>query len=276
MLKIAAIQMSMCEETESNITKAELMVREAALNGAQIILLPELFSTLYFCKDRDECHFNLAKEFDENVLIAKFAQLAKELEIVLPISYFEKSGDEYFNSLAVIDANGEVVANYRKSHIPDGDGYEEKFYFKRSDGCCTVVQTAYASLGVGICWDQWFPEYARTLVIKGAQILLFPTAIGSEPGRDLDSKEHWQRVQQGHSAANIVPLVAANRVGIERGKSCSIKFYGSSFICDERGKILQEASRQIEEIVYASFELEKVAELREYWGILRDRRTDLY
>ena len=276
MVKVSAIQMSMSEDKESNIAKADRLVRDSASNGAQIILLPELFEGLYFCKDMDRKYFSWAKERENNSLIEHFATLAKELQVVLLVSYFEKSKSDYFNSLVVVDANGKVMDNYRKTHIPDGPGYEEKFYFKPGDTGFKVYDTAYAKIGVGICWDQWFCETARALALKGAEIIFYPTAIGSEPEIKLDSKEHWQRVQMGHAATNTVPVVVANRYGEEIGKSCSLTFYGSSFITDYTGAKIAEASRDKEEIIYASFDLKENAKHREYWGLLRDRRPSAY
>ena len=268
--------MSMNEDSYLNINKAERLVREAAFNGAQIILLPELFSSLYFCKDKDEKYFSLAEPLKNNKLIKQFSELSAELNVVILVSYFEKAQSDYFNSLVVINADGTVMENYRKTHIPDGPGYEEKFYFKPGDSGFKVYDTAFGKIGVGICWDQWFCETARALTLMGAEIIFYPTAIGSEPEIHLDSKEHWQRVQMGHAATNTVPVVVANRVGEEIGESCSLTFYGSSFITDYTGEIIAEASRDKEEIVYAAFDLEENALQREYWGLLRDRREEAY
>lgn len=276
MVKVSAIQMSMSEEKSSNIQKAELLVREAASNGANIILLPELFEGLYFCKDMDKKYFSWAKPLKNNVLIERFAKLSHELNVVLLVSYFEKSDKDYFNSLVVINADGKVLDNYRKTHIPDGPGYEEKFYFKPGDSGFKVYETAFGKIGVGICWDQWFCETARALTLMGAEVIFYPTAIGSEPEIHIDSKEHWQRVQMGHAATNTVPVVVANRVGEEFGESCSLNFYGSSFITDYAGAKIAEASRDKEEIIYADFDLEENAKQREYWGLIRDRRSDAY
>ena len=276
MVKVAAIQMQMSEDKSANITKAVKFVRESHSAGAQIILLPELFESLYFCKDMDEKYFSYASELKNNSLINLFSALAKELKVVLLVSYFEKTSDDYFNSLVVIDADGSVMDNYRKTHIPDGPGYEEKFYFKEGDTGFKVYNTAYGKIGVGICWDQWFCETARALTLKGAEIIFYPTAIGSEPEIVLDSKDHWQRVQMGHAATNTVPVVVANRIGLEVGESCELTFYGSSFITDYTGKKIEEASRDKEEIIYASFDLEENARQREYWGLIRDRRPSCY
>ena len=276
MVKVSAIQMSMSEDKHSNTAKAERLVREAAFNGAQIILLPELFEGLYFCKDMDEKYFSWAKPLKNNELIKQFSDLALELNVVILVSYFEQSKENYFNSLVVINADGTVMDNYRKTHIPDGPGYEEKFYFKPGDSGFKVWDTAYGKIGVGICWDQWFCETARALTLMGAEIIFYPTAIGSEPEIGLDSKEHWQRVQMGHAATNTVPVVVANRFAKEVGESCELTFYGSSFITDYTGEKIAEASRDKEEIIYAAFDLEDNAKQREYWGLLRDRRASTY
>jgi N-carbamoylputrescine amidase len=275
-VKVAAIQMSMSGNENSNVTKAEKFIREAALNGANIILLPELFQTLYFCKDMDKKYFKLAKPLENNEMIQHFSTLAKNLHVVILLSYFERAKDEYFNSLVVLDADGSMLDNYRKTHIPDGPGYEEKFYFKPGDTGFKVFSTFFGKIGAGICWDQWFPEVARALALMGAEIIFYPTAIGSEPEIGVDSKEHWQRVQMGHAAANTVPVVAANRIGLEKGKSCELTFYGSSFITDYTGKKIAEASRDKEEIVYAEFDLAENAKQRAYWDLLKDRRPNMY
>ncbi|WP_455757556.1 N-carbamoylputrescine amidase [Sulfurimonas sp.] len=276
MVKVSAIQMAMSEDKSSNIAKAEKLVRESASNGARIILLPELFESLYFCKDMDSKYFSWAKPLKNNSLIKQFSNLAKELNIVILVSYFEKAKDDYFNSLVVIDSDGTIMDNYRKTHIPDGPGYEEKFYFKAGDTGFKVYDTSYGKIGVGICWDQWFCETARALTLMGAEIIFYPTAIGSEPEIKLDSKEHWQRVQMGHAATNTVPVVVANRIGKEVGESCELTFYGSSFITDYTGAKIAEASREREEIIYAEFDLIENAKQREYWGLLRDRRSEVY
>ena len=276
MVSVSAIQMKMGEDRSSNLDKAEAMVREAAEEGAQIILLPELFEGLYFCKDMDEKYFSWAQERENNPIMERFSLLARVLKVVLPISYFEKSGEHYFNSLVVIDADGTVMQNYRKMHIPDGPGYEEKFYFEPGDSGFQVWDTAYAKIGVGICWDQWFPESARAMALLGAELILYPTAIGSEPEINVDSKDHWQRVQMGHAAANTVPVIAANRIGVEVGQSCTLTFYGSSFMTDYSGKIIAEASRDKEIIISASFDLEANALQRDYWALFKDRRPSMY
>lgn len=276
MLRVSAIQMSMSEDKSENIAKAEELVREAHKNGAKIILLPELFEGLYFCKDMDKKYFSWASPQKDNKLLKRFSNIAKELGVVILVSYFEKSDDKYFNSLVVMDADGTMMDNYRKTHIPDGPGYEEKFYFSSGDTGFKVYDTAFAKIGVGICWDQWFCETARALTLKGAEIIFYPTAIGSEPEIGLDSKEHWQRVQMGHAATNTVPVVVANRIGEEVSQSCSLTFYGSSFITDYTGAKIAEASRDKQEILYADFDLEENAAQREYWGLLRDREPKAY
>ncbi|NPA65401.1 MAG: N-carbamoylputrescine amidase [Epsilonproteobacteria bacterium] len=272
--KVAAIQMSMSKEKSLNVQKAKKMVFEAIKNGAKVILLPELFEGLYFCKDIDKKYFSWAKERKNNSLLKEFETIAKENDVVILVSYFEKSDEGYFNSLVLCDINGEHPKQYRKTHIPDGPGYEEKFYFQPGNTGFIVWQTKYGNIGAGICWDQWFCESARILTLQGADIIFYPTAIGSEPEIKIDSKDHWQRVQKGHAATNTVPVVAANRIGVEEGKSCSLTFYGSSFMTDYTGKIISEASRDQEEIIYAEYDFEENAKQREYWGLLRDRRTD--
>ena len=276
MVKVAAVQMQMGVDKSDNVARAMAYVKEAAKNGAQIILLPELFEGLYFCKDMDEKYFLWASALEEHPLIKQFALLAKALEVVLPISYFEKDGENYYNALVVIDADGRVLENYRKIHIPDGPGYEEKFYFKPGNTGFKVWKTKYAKIGVGICWDQWFPETARALTLQGAELIFYPTAIGSEPEIEVDSQAHWQQVQQGHAAANIVPVIAANRIGEEQGESCTLTFYGASFMSDHTGAIISEASREHEEIIYGAYDLKTIAEHREYWALLTDRRPEKY
>ena len=276
MVKVSAIQMHMSEEKTLNVSNAERLVRDSAKNGAQIILLPELFEGLYFCKDMDKKYFEWAAPLQGHHLVQKFSKIAKELSVVILVSYFERANSEYYNSLVVLDNDGSVMDNYRKTHIPDGPGYEEKFYFKPGDTGFKVYETTYGKIGVGICWDQWFCETARALTLMGAEIIFYPTAIGSEPEIHLDSKDHWQRVQMGHAATNTVPVVVANRYGEEVGESCSLNFYGSSFITDYSGAKIAEASRDKEELIYAEFDLEENAKQREYWGLLRDRREEAY
>jgi len=274
---VAATQMACDWEIDNNIARAEKLIRQAAKKGAQIVLIQELFSTPYFCKDQNDKHFALAQSYENNPILKHFSSIAKELKLVLPISYFEKAGNAFFNSLAVIDADGAVLENYRKSHIPNGPGYQEKHYFAPGDTGFKIWNTLYGTIGVGICWDQWFPEAARIMALKGAELIFYPTAIGSEPhDTTIDSCAHWQRTMQGHAAANMVPIIASNRIGVEQGDSCALTFYGSSFIADETGKKVTEADRTSESILIHTFDLEAVQKNRNAWGMFRDRRVDLY
>jgi len=275
---LAATQMACGWDIESNLKRAEALVREASGRGANVILLQELFATPYFCQDQDAEFFVHAHPFDGNPLIARFARLAEELDVVLPVSYFEKAGKAYFNSVAIIDAGGKVLGNYRKSHIPDGPGYTEKYYFSPGDTGFRTWNTKFAMIGVGICWDQWFPEAARAMALKGAEILFYPTAIGSEPqDASIDSAGHWQRAMQGSAASNLVPLVASNRIGREPGRNgTEITFYGSSFIADSTGAKVDEANRTDETILTATFDLDATEAQRRAWGLFRDRRPELY
>lgn len=274
---IAATQMACSWDQDENIQKAEDIVIAAAEDGAQIILLQELFQTPYFCLEISFRHLALANTLEDSRLIQHFRDLARKLEVVLPISYFERAGQAHYNALAVIDADGAVLANYRKTHIPQAAGYEEKYYFTPGDTGFQVVETRYARLGCGICWDQWFPETARSLALLGAEVLMFPTAIGSEPHYpELDSAGHWQRTMQGHAAANIMPLVASNRVGTEQDGSTAMTFYGSSFIADHTGEKVAEANRTEETYVAATFDLTDIQNYRLSWGVFRDRRPDMY
>jgi len=277
-ITVAAAQFSMIWDRAANIAKAKPLVRRAAGQGAQIILLPELFETPYFCQDQSADHFALARPFEGNPLISEFAALAKELRVILPLSFFERAQNVYYNALAMIDDAGQVLGRYRKSHIPDGPGYQEKFYFHPGDTGFKVWQTRSGVVGAAICWDQWFPEGARIMALKGAEILFYPTAIGSEPppAPPVDSRDHWRRVMQGHAAANYVPVVAANRTGAEKGEAGELRFYGSSFIAGPRGEIVAELGRDEEGIIMASFDLAEIAVLRSSWGLFRDRRPDLY
>lgn len=276
-VKVAATQMSCTDNIEDNIAKAEGFVREAAEKGANIILIQELFETLYFCQKEKPEYYNYATEVSENKAINHFKAIAKELSVVLPISFYEKKNNARYNALAVIDADGEVLGVYRKSHIPDGPGYEEKYYFNPGDTGFKVWNTKYGKIGVGICWDQWYPETARCMALMGAEILFYPTAIGSEPeSPDVDSRDHWQRCMIGHSACNLVPVVASNRVGSEIIEDSTIRFYGSSFITNATGEKVAEAGRTEETVLIAEFDLDAIAEQRIEWGIFRDRRPDLY
>jgi N-carbamoylputrescine amidase len=275
---IAATQMSCSWDIEDNLAKAERLVRQAAAQGANIVLIQELFATPYFCQDQIADFFDLARPLAGNPIIERFAKLAAELNVVLPVSYFEQSGKVYFNSIAIVDADGAVLGNYRKSHIPDGPGFMEKFYFSPGDTGFKVWKTRFGTIGVGICWDQWFPEAARAMALLGAEILLYPTAIGSEPqDPGLDSSGHWQRVMQGHAGANVMPLVASNRIGTEPGKhGTEITFYGSSFIADPTGAKVAEADRTSEAVLVATFDLDAIEKQRRSWGVFRDRRPELY
>lgn len=276
-VKVAAIQMSCGKVIHENIMRAERLVREAAAEGAQIILLQELFETPYFCQKEKLAYYQLAKPVGENDAIKHFKEIAKELGVVLPISFYEQKNNARYNSVAVIDADGEVLGVYRKSHIPDGPGYEEKYYFNLGDTGFKVWDTAYGKIGVGICWDQWFPEAARCMALMGAELIFYPTAIGSEPDMSqLDSKDHWQRCIQGHAAANIVPVIAANRIGEECEDKETLTFYGASFMTDAKGKIIAKASRDSEEILYGVYDLDLISEERVDWGVFRDRRPELY
>jgi N-carbamoylputrescine amidase len=274
---VAATQMACGWDRHQNLVRAERLVREAAGRGARIVLLQELFETPYFCKDQRPKHFALAQPFEGNPLIARMSRLAAELGVVLPVSFFERANNAHFNSVAVIDADGRVLGTYRKSHIPDGPGYQEKFYFNPGDTGFRVWQTRAGCIGVGICWDQWFPEAARIMAVMGAEILLYPSAIGSEPlDPEFDSHPHWQRAMQGHAAANMVPVIASNRVGTEEGEGCTLAFYGGSFITDNRGAVLEQAPRDEETVLTATFDLDELASQRAGWGLFRDRRPDLY
>ncbi len=275
-VKVAATQMSVNWDIENNIKKADKMIEDAASQGANIILLQELFKTPYFCQKEKYEYFKLAEEFETSTLLKHFQEIAKKNNVVLPISFFEKSGNCYFNSLAMIDADGKILGIYRKSHIPTGECYEEKFYFTPGDTGFKVFKTKYATIGVGICWDQWFVECARIMALKGAEILFYPTAIGSEPVLDKDSRLHWQNVMKGHAAGNIIPVVASNRIGTETEGNSSMTFYGCSFIANEEGEKVKEMNDTQEGFIIQEFDLEEIAKKRYSWGIFRDRRIDLY
>lgn len=274
---VAATQMSCSWDREENIRKAETFVRAAAAKGARVILLQELFETPYFCQKEKAEYFNLATAAEENPAVRHFSSVARELGVVLPVSFFELANQARYNTVAVIDADGAVLGRYRKSHIPDGPGYEEKYYFNPGDTGAKVWKTKHGTIGVGICWDQWYPELARAMVLQGAEILFYPTAIGSEPhDASIDSMEHWRTVQRGHAGANLVPVVASNRVGTERIEDSAIAFYGSSFIADEHGALVASADRSSETVLVHEFDLDALATTRAAWGIFRDRRPDLY
>jgi N-carbamoylputrescine amidase len=275
---LAATQMACGEDSQKNVDRAEGLVRAAHAKGANVILVQELFETPYFCKDQLARHFSLAQPFEGNPLIKRFSVLARELGVVLPISFFERANTAHFNSLAMIDADGSVLGLYRKSHIPDGPGYQEKYYFNPGDTGFKVWNTRFGRVGAGICWDQWFPECARAMALMGAEVICYPTAIGSEPppAPAVDSSAHWRRVMQGHAGANYVPVIASNRIGREAGESCEITFYGTSFIAGPTGEILAEAGRDAEAVVLATVDLDQIGEARRSWGLFRDRRPELY
>jgi len=277
MLTVAATQMACGHDPEDNLNKAEDMVRRAASAGAHMVLLQELFETPYFCKDQDPAWFRKAATLGDSSAVQRMRGVARELGVVLPISWFERANTAHFNALCVIDRDGTIVGTYRKAHIPDGPGYQEKFYFNPGDTPFLVVGTGYGRIGAAICWDQWFPEVARIMALRGAEVLFYPTAIGSEPqDAQLDSRDHWTRVMQGHAAANMIPVVASNRIGAESGDSCTITFYGSSFIAGPTGDLIARAGRSEEAVLTASFDLDDIAERRRAWGLFRDRRPDLY
>jgi N-carbamoylputrescine amidase len=276
---VAATQMACGDDAGTNVEAAVELVRTAAAQGAQVVLLQELFATPYFCRTQRGEHFGLAHELAGHPVIARFSALAAELGVVLPISFFERAGQTHFNSIAIVDADGTVLGVYRKSHIPDGPGYQEKYYFSPGDTGPRVWDTRFGRIGVGICWDQWFPELARAMTLQGAELLFYPTAIGSEPPEPgLDSSRHWQRTMQGHAAANIVPLIASNRVGTEGDDDdpSKVTFYGTSFIADYTGGVVAEADRSASSVITATFDLDEVGEYRSRWGLFRDRRPDLY
>ena len=279
---VAALQMSCDWDTAGNIARAERLVRAAAAKGAEIILLPELFETPYFCIEQDARHLGLAHTVADDPAVRHFSAVARELAVVLPISFFERAGPAYFNSIAILDADGSNLGVYRKSHIPNGPGYQEKNYFSPGDTGFRVWNTRYARIGVGICWDQWFPETARVMALTGAELLFFPTAIGSEPppAVPVNSRDHWQRTQQGHAAANLTPLIASNRYGLERSlqnpEGLYIRFYGSSFIADAIGAKVAEAPEEGDAVLVHRFDLEATREVRDNWFVFRDRRPDLY
>ena len=276
-ITVAATQMACSWDTHDNLDRAEALVRQAAADGANAILLQEFFETPYFCKDQNAELFKLARPFEGHPVIARFSQLARELGVVLPISFFERANNAHYNALAMIDADGAILGRYRKSHIPDGPGYQEKFYFNPGDTGFLVFDTHFGRMGTAICWDQWFPEAARAMALQGAEVLFYPTAIGSEPqDPTLDSRGHWQRVMQGHAAANLMPVVASNRIGTEEGDSCTVTFYGRSFVADPTGALLAEAGEDRETAVEATFDLDAIANQRAAWGLFRDRRPELY
>lgn len=282
-VKIACVQMKCASERKINIENAVKKVKEAAAAGANIILLPELFERPYFCQERRYEYYAYAESTEDNAAVKELLPLSEKLKVVIPVSFYEKSGNVLYNSVAVLDC-GKILGVYRKTHIPDDHYYQEKFYFTPGDSGFKTFNTSYGVLGVGICWDQWFPETARSLALNGAEIILYPTAIGSEPVLGCDSAAHWQRVMQGHSAANLVPVAAANRIGREEvtpcagngGQSSSLTFYGSSFITDNTGAKIAELGRAEEGIIYAQFDLDELKKSRLEWGLFRDRRPETY
>lgn len=283
-VKTAAVQMRCCDDVKVNIARAEELVREAAGFGANIILLPELFERKYFCQERRYEYYDYAKPMEENDAVRHFAAVARELSVVLPISFYERDKNRLFNTVAVVDADGSILGKYRKTHIPDDHFYQEKFYFTPGDTGFQAFTTKYGTIGVGICWDQWFPETARAMAVMGAELLFYPTAIGSEPILDCDSMPHWRRCMQGHSAANVMPVIAANRVGLEEVFPCeengnqksALKFYGSSFITDGTGEIQKSMDREKEGVIVQEFDLDALYKERLDWGLFRDRRPEMY
>lgn len=277
-LVVAAVQIACADDIDTNLDRLETHIRAAAARGAQLVVLQELFEGIYFCMDdARKKHFAKARPVEDNTTIARFSSLARELNIVLPVSFYEQDGNRLFNSLAMVDADGRTTGVYRKSHIPDSPGYSEKFYFADGNTGFMVHETAAGKIGAGICWDQWFPEAARSMVLMGAELLIYPTAIGSEPSwQGWDSRDHWQRVMQGHAGANITPVIAANRIGTEQGETCSVTFYGSSFIADHTGAKIAEADRVSDGVITAELDMEAIAFARRNWGVFRDRRHDLY
>lgn len=284
LVKVAAIQLDCVADPQANLAHAEKLVRKAADEGAKIILLPELFERPYFCQEQRYDYYTYATPVMENPAVQRLSAVAKELAVVLPVSFYEKDGTRLFNSIAMLDADGSVMGVYRKTHIPDDHYYQEKFYFTPGNTGFKVWDTRYGKIGVGICWDQWFPEAARSMALLGADILLYPTAIGSEPILEVDSSGHWMRTMQGHSAANILPVMAANRYGTETVTPCPengqqasrLTFYGTSFITDETGDILKKAGRTGDEILTAAFDFDQIRSERLSWGLFRDRRPETY
>ena len=282
-VKVACVQMQCCADRLKNIEKAENAVRTAAQQGAKVILLPELFERPYFCQERRYDYYEYAERTEDNLAVQRLQKLSAELNVTLPVSFYEKDGNVFYNSVAMLDG-GKLLGVYRKTHIPDDHYYQEKFYFTPGNTGFKVFATQFGNVGVGICWDQWFPETARCLALNGADIILYPTAIGSEPILSVDSAEHWQRVMQGHSAANVLPVAAANRIGTEcvvpceenGGQTSSLAFYGSSFLTDATGKIVAGASREKEQIIYAEYDFAEIERQRREWGLFRDRRPEMY
>ena len=276
-MKIATTQMKCSWDREANVANAEKLIRDAARQGARIILIQELFETPYFCIDENSQFYDLAVAIEENQVVQQMAALARELEVVLPVSVFERANNALFNTLVMIDADGSILGKYRKTHIPDAPGYSEKYYFNPGDTGYPVWQTKYGKIGALICWDQWFPEAARILALKGAELILYPSAIGSDLNSDdVIALKHWQNTMRGHAAANIVPVIAANRIGTEEGKSGSIRFYGAGFICDHTGELLGECDEKNETVLVREIDLDAANHHRLYWNLFRDRRPETY
>ena len=274
---VAATQFACTENRDENLATAERLISTAAGKGANIILIQELFETPYFCKDHSTKYFDVARPMDESPAVKRFQALARELNVVLPASVYERSGNAFYNSVAIVDADGAVLGTYRKAHIPESPGYHEKFYFSPGDTGFRVWRTKFGTIGVGICWDQWFPETARAMALLGAELLFFPTAIGAEPqDLSIDSRDHWQRAMQGHAASNVMPVIASNRIGTETGERWTVTYYGSSFITDQTGAFVQQAARTGEAVLTATFDLDALRSYRTAWGVFRDRRPDLY
>ena len=283
-VRVALIQMSCSTQQQENLEKAERYIRQAASEGANVILLPELFDRQYFCQERRYEYYQFAKSVDEHPSVLMAEKLAEELHVVIPVSFYERDVNVLYNSLACINADGKLLGVYRKTHIPDDHYYQEKFYFTPGNSGFKVFDTEFGKIGIGICWDQWFPETARCLALQGAEMIMYPTAIGSEPILQCDSMEHWRRAMQGHAACNLVPVMAANRIGLETVEPCAengnqksaLSFYGSSFMTDETGAVLESASRDKEEVLYHDYDLDEIEENRITWGLFRDRRTECY
>ncbi len=278
MVSLAATQMACDWNIQGNVDRAEKLIREAASQGAQVVLIQELFEAPYFCIEQDPKHLKLATTLEENTTIKRFSALAEELEVVIPLSWFERAGSAFFNSMAMIDADGRVMGVYRKTHLPNDVGYQEKQYFSPGDTGFKVWNTKYCKIGLGICWDQWFPETARCLALMGAEVLLYPTAIGSEIAYEYDSAAHWQTVMCGHAAANLMPVAASNRIGVETATNSDdrLEFYGSSFIADNMGQKVKEADRSEETVLVHSFDLDDIEDQRNRWCLFRDRRPEYY
>ena len=276
-LSVAAVQASFGPGMAANIAKVETLVRQAAKSGAQVILPPELFQGIYFPTQQDPKWFATAYPAREHPAVKAMQALAKKLKVVIPVSFFEKDGPRYYNSVAMADPDGEILGLYRKSHIPDGPGYQEKYYFRPGNTGFKAWRTRHGTIGAAICWDQWYPEAARAMVLEGAEILLYPSAIGSEPyDAALDTHKQWQRAMQGHAVSNAVPVLAANRIGVEENDGATQRFYGHSFIADHRGEIVAELGETEEGVIVHEFDLEEIASYRADWGFFRDRRPDLY